>query len=215
MRKAVFTPGYFAPIDQFCAFVHAQQVIWETEGNYQKQTYRNRQRIYGANGLLQLIIPIIHKQNGKGKLPYKDVKIEYKENWQKVHWKSIESAYRTSPFFEFYEDTFVKVYQKPVVFLLDFNWRCWEAITDCLALAMPQQKTNQFIKKYPETTFIDYRELSTAKRLPQLDLPTYAQVFMEKHGYLPNLSILDLLFNRGPQTISFLQKIPTPHNQTE
>ena len=100
--KIVINPTYFPSIAQFVAITKADEVVFEMDDNFLKQTYRNRRYIYRANGKLGLNIPVIHSQKNRQK--YKDVKIFNEDNWQSLHWKSLLSAYRTSPFFEYYED---------------------------------------------------------------------------------------------------------------
>lgn len=209
MTEVLLHPGYFGPIDQFAVMAKADAIVFENEDNYQKQTYRNRQYIYGANGKLLLNIPIKHlstaKQgNNAGKhQKYKDVKVENNFHWQRDHWRSIQTAYRTSPFFEYYEDDFAPIYERPVQFLLDFNYRCTELVFSCVSLAIHYTKTTEFIAA--SQTMIDQRGLIVSKRKNIGNEIPYLQVFEEKYGFLPNLSILDLLFNEGPQTLHYLK----------
>lgn len=206
MTKTLLHPGYFGPIDQFCAFAQTEGILWENEDNYQKQTYRNRQYIYGANGKLLLNIPIQHSHNKESRQLYKDVKIENDFDWQKTHWKSLESAYRTSPFFEFYEDDLHFLYEKRFTYLMDFNYHCLEAVLACLQLEKPSQKTTEYFRSYTASEEItDCRNLIKAKRKPQLNLASYDQVFQEKYGSIANLSILDLLFNVGTWVVNYLE----------
>ena len=115
-----FVPAYFPSIQYVKALIKAKETTFTLESNYQKQTYRNRCSIYGANGKLNLTIPIQHtKRDGHQK--DKAVKIMWEENWQKLHWKSLTSAYRSSPFFEFYEDELKEVFFKQPEKLMDFN----------------------------------------------------------------------------------------------
>lgn len=207
MRETLLHPGYFGAVDQFCVFHSAQSLLWENEDNYQKQTYRNRQYIYGANGKLLLNIPVKHSHNKEGRQLYKEVKIENEFNWQKNHWKSLESAYRTSPFFEFYEDELRHLYEKRFTYLINFNYRCIEAVKECLQIEKSCKKTTEYFRSYPDHTKTqDYRFLIKAKRQPEVALEPYPQVFQEKKGFIANLSILDLLFNEGPQALSYLEK---------
>lgn len=208
MKKAVFHPGYFGPIDQFCAYAQTDEIRWEMEDNYQKQTYRNRQYIYGANGRLLLNIPILHEGPKGSPQKYREIRIDANDDWQRIHWKSLESAYRSSPFFEFYEDDLKQLYTTPYDRLMAFNFRCWKTITDLLQLKRSQQFTEHFQDRYSiENDGIwDGRFLSVAKRKPPVEIEPYFQVFMEKGGFIPNLSILDLLFNLGPETLNYLLK---------
>lgn len=208
MKKTVFIPGYFGPVDQWVALLNTDEVIWENDDNYQKQTYRTRQYIYGANGKLMLNIPIVHAAVKGEKQKYKTVKIDNSAAWQKQHWKSLESAYRTSPFFEFYEDELIVLFKQPFNLLRAFNIKCWSVITTCLQLDLSVSETTTYQQHYSDTEILDARSYTVAKRKPLYNIKPYFQVFQEKHGFLPNLSILDLLFNKGPQTIAYLQNIP-------
>jgi len=156
--------------------------------------------IYGANGKLALNIPVAYSQKNRQK--YRDVQIANTSNWQDIHWKSILSAYRTSPFFEFYEDDLSPLFKTKKYNLYDFNIECIDVISSCLDLEFNYTKTEEFKKEY---TSLDYRNLVKAKKEPNHSLKAYTQVFNEKHGFIPNLSILDLLFNEGPNAVSYLE----------
>src|SRR5699024_6672980 len=131
--------------------------------------------------------------------------IENQYDWQRIHWKSLETAYRSSPFFEFYEDELIELYEKEFSYLLDFNLECLEVLKSCLQLDKTENFTNEYKTEYSEIA--DYRNLIRAKRKPLFELPAYDQVFVEKHGFIPNLSILDLMFNKGPETILYLKNL--------
>ncbi len=199
-------PAYFGSILQFCHIAQAEELVFENEDNYQKQTYRNRQYIYGANGKLSLNIPIKHTGKKNIRQKYKEVKIENDFKWQINHWRSLETAYRTSPFFEFYEDELIHLYEKEYKFLLDFNYDCFEAVSGCLQLEKEFQKTKEYHLEVPQENLQDKRYLIDAKRKRKITLETYTQVFEEKFGFIPNLSILDLLFNEGPNSVNYLQQ---------
>lgn len=208
MKSILLHPVYFGPIDYFCALYKSAQIVWEINDNYQKQTYRTRQYIYGANGRLLLNIPIVHPQNRKEMSAYLKTKIDNREKWQRIHWKSMESAYQSSPFFEFYADDLKPLFQEPYDSLFQFNYSCIQTVMECLAIDKPQTQTVVYKTVYsPEKQITDLRELTAAKRPAFTPLNPYHQVFDHKHGFLPNLSILDLLFNLGPETSSFLKKI--------
>ncbi|SFF60758.1 MULTISPECIES: WbqC family protein [Salegentibacter] len=210
MEKILIHPAYFGPVSQFVALVKANKVFFENEDNYQKQTYRNRMYIYDSNGKLLLNIPIKHrsaltgepKESGKHQL-YKEVKIENDFEWQKQHWRALKASYQTSPFFEFYEDEIYPLYHKKFNYLMDFNYACLEFVTDSLQLDLDFEKTSEFIL-YPEDKK-DLRTLINAKGKLKFQQEEYTQVFKEKHGFLSNLSILDLLFNEGPNTTNYLE----------
>lgn len=196
----LFIPTYFAPIIQYIAIFKCDKLIFEVEDNFQKQTYRNRCNIYGANGKLQLNIPIIHSKGIRQKT--KDVKIDYSSNWQKQHFKSIEIAYRSSPYFEFYESDLRPIYEQKQKFLLDFNLKCHHFIMDVIQEEIPFSQSESYELN---PNYKDYRNLALAKKEPIYGLNDYFQIFSDKHGFIENLSILDLLFMFGPNTENYLK----------
>ena len=197
----ILHPTYFPNIANFVAMVNAEMVVFETDDNFLKQTYRNRCYIYGANGKLGLNIPVIHSQKNRQK--YKDVKIFNEDNWQSNHWKSLLSAYRTSPFFEYYEDELSPLFNTKADYVLDHNFKCLEVICDCLQIELKTSKTISYQKNIEDKT--DCRFLVNAKKEAHQIFANYTQVFSNKHGYIPNLSILDLLFNEGPNCLNYLE----------
>ncbi len=207
MQNLLLHPCYFGPISQFVALAKSSEVIFENEDNYQKQTYRNRMYVYGANGKLLLNIPIKHTGDKSQHQKYKDVKIENDFHWQKQHWKSLQSAYRTSPFFEFYEDDFEPLYTKKYDFLIDFNYDCLAVALESLQMDLKIQKTKEYIEN--STSVTDGRFLVNAKSRTQPRFDPYTQVFEAKTGYINNLSIIDLIFNEGPNTLIYLEQQDT------
>ena len=203
MNKVIVHPVYFGSIAQWSVMIKYGHIIFENEDNYQKQTYRNRMHIYGANGKLTLSIPIRHSKTD-GRQRYADVRIENDFDWQKQHWKSLETAYRTSPFFEYYEAYFEPLYQTAYVNLMAFNYDCMQAITQCLQLEFTPHKTEAYQDSYVNAK--DYRHLVVAKKEKEYSLESYGQVFIEKYGFICNLSVFDLLCNMGPQSITYLQE---------
>ncbi len=202
MKSIVLHPTYFGSIGQYAAMAKATDVIFEHEDNYQKQTYRNRMYIYGANGKLLLNIPVLHLGKGK-KQKYKDVRIENDFQWQQLHWKSLQSAYRTSPFFEYYEDELVHLFEKKQDFLFDFNYECTQIIMDCLQLEVNLKKTTEYnVDILPPT--VDQRIIVNAKK-NVFELDKYTQVFDSKHGFITDLCVLDLLFNEGTNALTYLE----------
>lgn len=203
---SVIHPTYFPNISHFVVLAQSETTLWEMHDNYQKQTFRNRMHIYGANGLLALTVPVIYSQ--KNRQLYKDIKISYAENWQSHHWKSIESAYRTSPFFEFYEDELRPLFENKPDFLLDHNIKCFETICECLQVDFNLSKTTAFHKEANN----DYRFLVNTKKTNLSAFSSYTQVFSNKHGFISNLSSLDLLFNEGTNAINYLEEQLLPKN---
>ncbi|GAA4106396.1 WbqC family protein [Aquimarina addita] len=194
---------YFGSIAQYIAIAKSDTIIFENQDTYQKQTYRNRTYIYGANGKLLLTVPIKHTGKDKRQL-YKDIKIENDFQWQLLHWKSLETAYRTSPFFEYYEDDFVPLFKKKKQFLLDFNYECMQVVWDCLQLDLSYNKTNSYQKEVTDSN--DLRMLVNARKEAPIEIESYIQVFTSRHGFIPNLSILDLLFNEGTNALAYLEE---------
>ena len=203
METVLLHPAYFAPTLHYAYMAQAESVVFEDDDNYQKQTYRNRTYVYGANGKLLLNIPILHTGNGSHQ-KYRDVKIENSFKWQQHHWKSLQSAYRSSAFFEFFEDDLAPLFEKEQTFLLDFNYQCFEVICECLQFSPNYTKTKEFFK---EPTQTDLRYTIDAKRALNVELDPYFQVFEDKKGFIPNLSILDLLFNEGSNALTYLESL--------
>ncbi|RUA09146.1 MAG: hypothetical protein DSY82_06315 [Flavobacteriia bacterium] len=194
-------PTYFSPVIQYVAMVNSDEVIFEKEDHYQKQTYRNRCYIYGANGKQILTVPVLHKRNS-GHPKTRDIRIDNSFPWQVQHLKSIQTAYRSSPFFEYYEDDLIPVFKKKFKFLIDLNLETDQVISELLDLEIKKSFTETYIAEYPEDQ--DYRSLVNAKTGTTYDLKKYQQVFMGKHGFISNLSILDLLFNEGTNALGYL-----------
>ena len=193
-------PNYFPNIHQFTQIIKANNILFEVSDNYQKQTFRNRTYIYGANGKLGLFIPVIHSH--KNRELFKDVKISYESNWMDLHLKSLQSAYRSSPYFEYFEDDFIKLYSKKEKFLADFNIKCIKLISNLLDLNLDFKISNEYVEKTND--IIDLRDLSNARKEKKIETPKYIQVFESKHGYINNLSIIDLIFSEGPNSVSLI-----------
>ncbi len=194
-------PTYFPNLAHFNAMVKSDVVFFELCDNYQKQTLRNRTEIYGANGKLALTVPVSYTQ--KNRQLYKDVTIANNGLWQQQHLKSLQSAYSMSPFFEFYIDDLIPLFEKQFNYILDFNLICFEVLNDCLQLNINVEQTKVFEKEPKGKT--DLRRL-VSRNYEVHSFSPYTQVFTEKHGFIPNLSILDLLFNEGPNAELYLKK---------
>lgn len=201
MSKVLLHPGYFPSISTFVALAKASHVVFETGDHFQKQTHRNRMYIYSPNGLQLLNVPIKHVKEGHQKM--RDVRLETAFDWQKQHFKSLEAAYRTSPFFEYFEDDLRPIFEKKHEFLWDLNYQTLEIVSHCLGLDFPYEETEEYHKEV--TDVLDFRYLIQGKKDPTLIEP-YVQVFGDKHGFLNNLSILDLLFNEGRRALDYLKR---------
>jgi hypothetical protein len=195
-------PTYFPSISHFAAMVQADQITFEIEDNFQKQTNRNRTYIYSPNGIQLLNIPVKHSKESHQKT--KDIKIETDFDWQKQHFKSLEAAYRSSPFFEFFEDDIRPIFEKKHTFLLDLNFEALAITSKCLRMKLEYDTTTEYFHEVDSNTVTDFRFLANGKKDTSL-FETYTQVFDDKYGFLNNLSVLDLLFNEGKYAAEYLK----------
>lgn len=201
MSTVVAPLAYTGSIGLWAFMTTAQTLIIEQYDYYQKQTLRNRTYIHGPNGKLMLSIPIKHL--GKiGHQYYQTVEIENSCTWQKQHWKSIQSAYRSSPYFEFYEDDLAVLYKTKFSSLYAFNKAYFELLLKLLGWEPTVQYTESY-ETIPDAT--DIRAQIEQKNSKTDLVLKYTQVFEDKNGFIPNLSIIDLLFNEGPNTLTLLK----------
>ncbi|WP_149276916.1 WbqC family protein [Pareuzebyella sediminis] len=201
--KILLHPTYFPSIAHFIAIVQ-NEVCWEVEDNYQKQTYRNRCYICTDQGKHMLSIPIKHVGGLQGRQKYKEVVLDNSYNWQRQHWRTLQTAYRTSPFFEFYEDEIAQLYVNTFESLIEFNLQSIQTICDCLQIEFPTAQTTQYEKTTDDSK--DARFLVKAKNELAIDQEPYVQVFNDRHGFVRNTSTLDLLFNEGTNALNYLQQ---------
>lgn len=201
MEKIILPVFYLPPISWFSVLVNRDaEFLFEANEHFPKQTYRNRANIYGANGKLSLIIPIHHN----GKRVMKDIEISYSESWKQLHWKSIKTAYQSSPYFEFYEDFFANIYKLEEKYLLDFNLKTLDIVSSILKLEMPCNFTQDYS---PVLGGEDFREKFSAKEYSPWVMEDYYQTFSDKMGFIKDLSILDLICNKGPESLLYLKNI--------
>ncbi|HPY58386.1 MAG TPA: WbqC family protein [Bacteroidales bacterium] len=203
MSVVLLSTAYLAPVSYYVLLARAGKVVIEQHENYQKQSYRNRCLIAAANGPMVLSIPV--KKTLPGKNSIRDIQLSGHGNWQHMHWNSLVSAYASSPYFAFYRDDIRPFYEKKYKYLFDFN----EALREEICALLNLEPRLEYSKSYttgPETEILDYRELIHPKkqRLEELLPGPYVQVFDRKFGFLPDLSVLDLLFNTGPEASLFL-----------
>lgn len=196
-------PTYFPSISHFAAMVQSENITFEIEDNFQKQTNRNRAYIYSPNGIQLLNIPVKHSKESHQKT--KDIKIETDFDWQKQHFKSLEAGYRSSPFFEFFEDDIRPIFEKKHTFLLDLNFEVFAILSKCFRLKLDYTTTTEYFHDVDTTTITDFRALVNGKK-DLSSFESYTQVFDDKYGFINNLSVLDLLFNEGKYALDYLKK---------
>ena len=200
--KIIIHPTYFPNIFSFKTIINSTNILFEVNDYYVKQTLRNRTSIHAANGKLKLSVPVKFSSTKKEK--YKDIRICYDSNWQKIHLKSIESAYKNSPFYDFFEDYFINFYNKKEKFLVDLNFSSIRLIFEILEKELNCSFTNEYLEKYVDLT--DYRTLLTNKNFNEkVNFKNYTQVFQEKNGFIENLSSIDLIFNKGLDFEDFIK----------
>ncbi|WP_365334722.1 WbqC family protein [uncultured Mucilaginibacter sp.] len=198
---AVLPMFYLPPVEYFTVLNNNKSnVLIEKHEHFPKQTYRNRAHVYTPDGLLSLVVPVI--KGSKVHTAVKDVKISYDFNWQRLHWMSLQACYRRSAYFEFYEDDFARFYEDKFDYLFDYNEQLLSMILKFLKLPAKLTYTEEYHRAYDDLA--DYRNSIHPKKDAAFEQKPYFQVFEERKGFLKNLSIVDLLFNQGPQAISYL-----------
>ena len=197
--KALLSTTYFGPVQWFQKLYRYEEVEIEQWESFQKQTYRNRCLIATTQGVQALTVPV---ERNYSQL-IKDVRISDHGNWRHLHWNALMSAYGESPFFEYYQDDIRPFFEKRWEFLFDFN----EEIRMKMCELLDIQPKVDYTKEFTVNKIIDFREAINPKHPqedPDFEAKPYYQVYQQKHGFLANLSVLDLLFNMGPEGIFFL-----------
>lgn len=207
MKIAYLSSAYLAPVEYYTKLTAYDKTFIEQNDHYMKQTYRNRCTIAGPDGEIALSIPIVKPESPK--CPMKDIRISDHGNWRHMHWNAIESAYNSTPFFEYYKDDFHPFYEKKYEFLADFNEALCRLICRLIDIEPDMERTTEYKMEFTPEEY-DFREtIHPKKDFRQADpefLPRpYYQVFEARQGFLPNLSIIDLLFNMGPESLLILQ----------
>ena len=198
LNNPLLPTAYLAPIYYYAILLQHPNCRIELHEHFIKQSIRNRCDIYGANGKLRLSIP--KQRKGSSKTIIENLKISYRNNWQKQHWNAIESAYNSSPFFEYYKDELKPFFEEKEEYLVKFNSKLQNTILRILQQENIIKNTTEYLHK---GDFFDLRNYTWKLKNQE----KYDQVFMENQGFIPNLSILDLLFNLGPESIDYLHNI--------
>ena len=200
---------YFATVQYFSKLLHYPQVYIEQQENYRKGSFRNRCCIATANGILALSVPL---QKGKHQQAnIQQVKIDNSTNWQLEHWRSLATAYGKSPYFEYYKDELEVFYTTPFEYLSDCCWAAQELILELLQFSPTISPTTRFEKSPADSSTLDFRNQILPKNYqnqvdPNFKIVPYPQLFTDRLGFLPNLSILDLLFCTGPESLIYLDR---------
>lgn len=204
LGEVLLSSAYFAPIQWYQKLNRYDSCLIEQHDNFVKQTYRNRCVIASANGPQTLSIPVEKFESLK--CPMKDVRISDHDNWRHQHWNALLSSYGESPFFEYYEDDIRPFFERKWTYLYDFNWEITLKMCELIDIMPCMRRTDAYLMDIPDGT-VDFREIIRPKR-PGVDCDfvprRYYQVYQQKFGFLPNLSILDLLFNEGNESVLYL-----------
>ena len=217
MTSALLQTTYFGPVQWYQKLYCYDHSLIEQYDSYQKQTYRNRCVISTANGVQALTVPVsCDLVAGENKCLVKDVRISDHNQWRRVHWNALQSAYSEGPFFDYYEDDIRPFFEQKYDFLIDFNEAIRQKVCELLDIHPHVEYSSQFIDTHhaetlPNNEIDDFREVIHAKhpkRDPGFEVKPYWQVFQHKHGFQANLSILDLLFCMGPESIFYLNINP-------
>ena len=210
MTTALLQTTYFGPIQWYQKLCRYDQCLVEQYDSYQKQTYRNRCLIATANGVQALTVPVEHTPNTQDLSPItKTLRISDHNQWRRVHWNALQSAYSESPFFDYYADDIRPFFERKYDFLIDFNEAIRQKMCELIDIHPHVAYTSSYTSAVtPQPSdIVDYRDVIHAKH-PQPDATfeakRYWQVFQHKHGFLSNLSILDLLFCMGPESVFYL-----------
>lgn len=193
--KSIFSTAFAAPVGYYKAFVQSETAVMEMHEHFIKQTIRNRCAIATSNGPLILTIPLSHRKNN---MPVQEVQICYKSDWQRQHLKSLATAYHSSPFFEFYIDELKHIYAQQPSSLIEWNNTMHQQILKWLKVAKSFEKSSIYIKVYENAN--DFRNGNWEQEM----IKPYHQVFENKHGFMAQLSVMDLLFNCGNQSLKQL-----------
>ena len=192
-------PLYLAPIPLYVRLFASDSMLIDGESTFVKQTFRNRAMIATENGTQALTIPIQHN----GRQAMRDVRISEHGNWRHLHWNAIVSAYKKSPFFDYYADDFAHFYEEKDGFLMDFNIRLHNTVCELLTL----ERQTIVTENAANADIMDCRALAEPKEIENARGEEYYQVFSQRNGFIPNLSIVDLLFNMGPEGLIVLQNM--------
>ena len=198
--KILVSTAYLPPVEYFSVISHAHEIYIEREENYIKQSYRNRCYILSAHGRQLLSVPVY--LGSQHKTPLKEIRIDYSKRWQQVHLRALTAAYNSSPYFQYYFENFEKTISRKIDFLIDLNSELTQPVLDILKLKIKLTCTTDF----EPAGFIDndYRYNISPKKQSQFSVKEYMQVFNNNCRFVQGLSIVDLIFNMGPEAVGYL-----------
>ncbi|MGB1314873.1 MAG: WbqC family protein [Chitinophagales bacterium] len=200
--KILIDLHYLGSIQYYKKLLEYKEVVFEANENFVRASYRNRCEICGPNGKSILTAQV---KGGRKKQLYKNTELTYDHYWNTIHWSTLESNYRSSPYFEFYEDHLEAFFKNKADNLFDLNIKLFDIINKLLSLNIKYSFTDTFEKQVPENVD-DFRSyFMPNKTNDDFVVAEYIQVFSSKNGFFPNLSILDLLFCEGPNAINYLK----------
>ena len=200
-KGAVLPLFYLPPVEYFAKLnLYKPDILIEAHEHFPKQTYRNRANICSPDGLLTLVVPVV--KGAKVHTPVRDVKISYDFRWQRLHWMSLQACYRRTAYFEYYEDNLAQFYETKETWLFDLNEKLLYLMLKLLKINTTFHYTEEYHAEYPNLT--DLRNAISHKKNPDFIQKPYFQLFENRQGFMKNLSIVDLLFSQGPQSINYL-----------
>ena len=199
---------YLGSIPYFCKLLHTPEVCIEQQEHYRKGSFRNRCYIGTAQGARALSIPLLSGKHQQA--PIREVRIDAQSRWQQTHWRSIQTAYGSSPFYAYYAPELAPLYERPHRWLFDFCWEAQQCLFQLLGVAPALQRSTAYATTLPER-WIDFRHQLLPRNYAtysddQYQIVPYPQVFEDRQGFVPNLSLLDLLFCTGPEALVYLQQ---------
>ena len=204
MQPILIESQYAGNCSYWNLLLKSKEIYIDSHEHYVRRSYRNRTHILGANGLLRLSIPL---ESGKSQhAAMKDVRISYNERWQELHWHSMVSAYSRSPYFDYYEDHLKKFYEQKFELLIDFNFQFMQTIASILKVDLSVKFTEKYFSK-DEFFGTDYRSFILPNKKSEINFSSYPQVFNDRFPFEADLSILDVLFNKGTTSVEYLSKL--------
>lgn len=197
----------FGSIKYYLTLIQYHKLRFELYEHFHKGSYSTRYYLAGPQGKMLLTIPVIH--GARDRTPLRDIRIAYRDRWQMIHWRTLTSAYRRSPWFEFYEPELRGLYERPYEYLMDWNRDAFGLLSKWLGVSWDISFTDGYLPRYPEESMVDARPLvmprAGREAMAQMPPLRYHQVFQDRTGFIPDLSLLDLLFAEGKRTLSRLE----------